>query len=367
MDFKVRGERDLLHVEPGFREAFERLQRPSLQEFGQCPFERDLEARVGAEARKAPLVLRVQQGHVHDRVAPAEGCVAHEDAEPGLAQSLDTGSDAGVARDYVVRHLRQAEAFADDAVLDMALEYFRQRLAAGFHHRVAGRHAITHIQVADDVHREPGLGAVMQARVGQGADAPADVARVQVDEDLAVDRAVRVVERMQLRVEQFDGPGRVVAGFEPAFLRIVHEGAVGACFPEVEVGPEVVRAEPLEEFAERAGACSQFGCPLAVGKQHRAVPVTDMHRPDGLDGVQPRGLVEVEPARSELGLHRPDGRFKRGVFARDEAFGVHALRPQRFRAGRVMWQCSASTWSVASSETASSCVSSRISCSIISG
>ena len=323
MDLEIGHRRDFLHVETGFRKAFQRFQRPPLQQFGQRPFQSDLEARMGTEAGEHTLVLRMDQGHVHDRIAAAERGVAHDDAEAFGAQSLDASGDAGIPRDHLVRHFWQAQAFGDDAVLDGALEDLRQRLAARFHHGVPGGHAVAHIEVADDVDRYPGLRAITQPRVRQSADAAFDIAGIEVDQHTAVDFTIRVIEGMQLGVEQFGRPCTIGRMGEPAFLRIMHERPVGAGLAEIEMGPEVMRAEPLEKFAQRTGARRQCGCTLAVCKQHRAVMVLHMTGPDRFDRIEPGGFVEMEAARRQLGLHGADGGFERGVLAGDEAFCLH--------------------------------------------
>ena len=143
---------------------------------------------------KQPWSSRVQQGHVHHRIFAAERGVLDQDAEARRAQGADAGRDARIAGDHFLRHVRQAQAFADDAELDVALENFRQRLGARLGRRVAGRHAVADVQVADDVDREPDAGAVALAHVGQGADAAFGVAGIEVDQRVGVDAAVRVVE-----------------------------------------------------------------------------------------------------------------------------------------------------------------------------
>ena len=222
----------------------------------------------------------MQQRDVHDRVAPAERRIAHEYAKACFAQALNARGDTGITGDHVIRDFGQAQAFADNAALDVALEDFGQRLAACLHQRIAGGHAVAHVEIADDVDRDPGLRCVAQARVGQCADAAIDIAGVQVDQDLAVDSAFRVVKRMQLRVEHFSRPGAVISRRKPAFLGVVHERHVGAPFAQVEVRPEIVGIQAFEEFAQRAGARGKFGGAFAVGKQHRAFMIAHMHGPD---------------------------------------------------------------------------------------
>ena len=94
---------------------------------------------------------------------------------------------------------------------------------------------------------------------------------------------------------------------KPALLRVMHEGTIGAGFAEIEVGPEIMRAEALKEFAVGAGARRQFSCALAVGKQHRAFVILHVGGPDAIDLVQQRGFIEMKAACGELRFHRGDG------------------------------------------------------------
>ena len=82
---------------------------------------------------------------------------------------------------------------------------------------------------------------------------------------------------MQLRIQQFGRPLAAIGRGEPALLGVVHERLVGARFSQIEVRPEIVRVQAFEKFAQRAGACREFGGTLAIGKQHRAVVIAHMH------------------------------------------------------------------------------------------
>lgn len=207
----------------------------------------------------------------------------------------------------------------------MPLENLGERLRARFEFRVPSRHAVTHIQVSDEVHRKPCDRVVAQACVGQRADAALHVAGVQVDDHGAVDIAVRVVERMQLGIQQFSGPRAVVGRGEPAFLRVMNERTLGARLAEIEVGPEIVAAQALEEFAERARTRGKFGCALAVGEQQRTILIAHVHRPDVLGRIEPGAFFEEEAARRQLLLHGGDGKFQRCILARNKAFGLHDM------------------------------------------
>ena len=72
MNFQVRRAGNFFQVETGLMETFERVERAALQQFGQRAFERNFKARMRAETGKATLITWVQQGHIHDRVAPAQ-------------------------------------------------------------------------------------------------------------------------------------------------------------------------------------------------------------------------------------------------------------------------------------------------------
>lgn len=188
-----------------------------------------------AEACVAALVARVEQGDVHHRVRAVERGVAHEDAEAGSAQT----GDARIAGDDGFRHFGQVQPLGDDAELDVALEDFRKRLRARFGGRVAGGHAVAHVQVADDVDREPDHRAVPLTRVGQGADAARGVARVEVDQRRGLDLALRIVEGAQFGRQQAIRPGAVRRYGKPALARIVHVVAGGDVGAEVMMVPEV--------------------------------------------------------------------------------------------------------------------------------
>ena len=81
----------------------------------------------------------------------------------------------------------------------MAFEDFRQRLGTGFGLRIAGRHAVADVEVADDIDRDEDLGAVALTYVGNGADAALVMAGVHVDQRFGRDAAFRVVEGLQFR------------------------------------------------------------------------------------------------------------------------------------------------------------------------
>ena len=57
---------------------------------------------------------------------------------------------------------------------------------------------------------------------------------------------------------------------------------------------------------------------MAIGKQSRAIAVTDMDRPNALHGIAPTLLLDVKPHRLQLGLEGVDGGFERRVFAENK-------------------------------------------------
>ena len=330
VDLQVLRAGDLVEIEARLGEAAQRIQRAALQELGERALERDFEARMGAEAGEAALVLRVEQGDVHHRIPAAQRGVLHPDAKAGGTQPGDTGGDVRIARDDVVRHVGQAQAFGDDAVLDVTLENLRQRLRLRLVRTVAGRHAVADVEVGDDVDGEIHRRSVALAHIGDGADAALDIARVEVDQLRGRDAAVGVVELLQFRSQQ---PGRpallalpIFARHKPALLRVVHEAfAFGNVPPEVVVVPEVVAGRALEELAQRTCARRELGGALAVGEHQRAVALAQMNRPDALQRIQPGMLLDMKASGGEAALQGGDGGFERGVFAGDEVFGLHGV------------------------------------------
>ena len=126
VNFDIGRTGDFFQIQARGGEAPQRVERPALQQFGQCALQGNLETRVGTKAGEATLVLRVQQGHVHHRVLAAQRGVLDQDAEAGRAQRGNAGGNARVAGDHGLGHVGQADAFADDAALDVALENFGQ-------------------------------------------------------------------------------------------------------------------------------------------------------------------------------------------------------------------------------------------------
>ena len=193
MNLDIRRAGRLLQIKARRRKARQRIQRPALQQLGQGALQGHLKTRMRAKTGKATLVFGMQQGHVHDRVLPAQRCVFDQDAKSGGAQGGDTGRDARVSLKHRFRHIGQADALADDLAFDVALKNLRQRLGARLGCGIACRHAVAHIQVAHDVDRNIGCRAVALAGVRHGANAPPFVARIELDQVACVDMAFRVV------------------------------------------------------------------------------------------------------------------------------------------------------------------------------
>ena len=58
--------------------------------------------------------------------------------------------------------------------------------------------------------------------------------------------------------------------------------------------PEIIGAEALEKFAQRARACGQLRATLAVAKKARAIAVSDVYGPDIFNLVKPGALFDVK-------------------------------------------------------------------------
>ncbi len=226
MDFNVGGAGHFFEVKTRHRETAQRIQRAALQQFGQGALQRNLKAGMGTKAGKATLVFRIEQGDVHHRVLATQGGVFHQNTKTGVAQGVDASGNAGVAGNHGFWHVGQANAFTDDAAFDVTLENLRQGLRAGLGLGVAGRHAVAHIQITDDVDREIGHHAVAFAHIGNGADAALGVAGVEFHQAAGVDAAFGVVELVQAGVEQINGPATVFGQVKPALLGEMHKVAV---------------------------------------------------------------------------------------------------------------------------------------------
>ena len=124
MDFQVGCAGHLVQIQTRGRKAAQRVQGAALQQFGERALQRHFQARVRAKTRKAALVVRVEQGHVHDRKLPAQRSVLDHNAKARRAQARNACGNAGVAVDHFLGYIGQAQAFAQDAELDMALEDF---------------------------------------------------------------------------------------------------------------------------------------------------------------------------------------------------------------------------------------------------
>jgi dTDP-4-dehydrorhamnose reductase len=94
------------------------------------------------------------------------------------------------------------------------------------------------------------------------------VARIEVDQHFGVDLRSRIVERVQLVVEDAGRPPAVVAARRPAFLRVMHERLAGARFAE---GSEV--AEVANDTALKSPART-INLPKKTGEKTGTDPVS---------------------------------------------------------------------------------------------
>ena len=317
------------------RQVVQAFETAALQQFGQAALQRDLEARMRAERRKYAARARVHQGHAHHRILAAQRRVLDQHREALLFQSLDAGHDARVARQHVLRHVRQRQFAFEDLALDRALEDLGQALHLGFRQRIAGAHAIAGVQVFDQVRREVHDLAVRLARVRQRDDPARDVAGIGVDQ----------VRRAQLAVGVVDGAGMVVedpvrqrivrSRLEPALVRIMHERRVGDVLAPVHARIEMVVADALDVLAQRRRQRAFLGRALAVGEAHRRMRVADVQRPDVGDDVAPRRDLDLDAQPRQQPRHVGDGLFQRQVLARDAGArpGVGLQGQQRLRVG----------------------------------
>ncbi len=262
---------------------------------------------MGPETCIAALVLRMQKCHIHHRVLPPHGGILHQNAKAGSTQGVDTGGNARVTANHLLGHVGQAQALADDAKLDMPLENLRQGLGARFSLRVAGRHAVADVQVANDVHREPRRSPIALTHIGNGTNTALDVAGIEFHQTAGIDRAFGVVQTLQLRVKQSGRPGLTGFHRKPALLRVMHKGPIGDIGSQVVMRPEIVGRKALHEFAQRTGQTGQPRRTLAVGKEQRAIAVPDVHRPDTLHRIEPAALLDVESQRLQTCLQGVDG------------------------------------------------------------
>ena len=328
MGFDVAGTGDFVLIEGGFRETAQRVEGAALQEFGQRPFQGNGTARMCAKAGVTALVVRVEQGDADHREAAAERSILDPHAESGSAQGGQSGDDLWAAGNDLVRHLGQAQPFAQDAEFHVAFDNFGERLRLRFCGRIAGGEAVADVKIAEDVEWEPDLFAVAQAREGQGADAAFGVAGVEIDQQFGIDTAFGVVEGLQFRGEQGGRPAVIFRKREPAFFRVMGEALCGLLRTQPVLAPEMMAGKALEEFAQRTGACRELRTALAVGVEQRTVAVDEMHRPEAVHGLQPGAFLKPETKAGELRLHAGDRGLKRGVLAGKKVFGCHGCREE---------------------------------------
>lgn len=242
------------------------FQATTLQQFGYGTLQRHAEVRVRAEGGEAGAICRVEQYHADNRIFAAQRAVISKDWETFCFQFGDGFHHARVARQHVSRDLRQADGFSNNAVFDMTLENFRQSLHARFVAGITGRHAVRHIQVADDVHRDINGLLVRLTGERQGADPTILIAGLQVDQHAAGQFVFRIVERAQAGIENAFRQFIVFGQREPFFVRIVNERTVGNSFAQPEVGEEVVGGQTLKILTQCRGQRRFLVAPLPLVK-----------------------------------------------------------------------------------------------------
>ena len=168
-------------VERGRRKAGQGIQSPALQQFGQSALQGHFEAGMRAKTGEATLVFRVQQSHIHHRVLASQGGVFDPNAESCGTQCGNPSGHARKTLNHRLRYIRQAKTFTDDPALDVACKNFSQGLRACLGRRIAGRHAVAHIQIVKNIDRHIDRFPVTLARIGNGANPTLFVARVEID------------------------------------------------------------------------------------------------------------------------------------------------------------------------------------------
>ena len=224
--FEVSVLGDLFIVEGRRREDVEIFQATALQQFGDRTLQRHAEVRVGAERGEAGAVCRVKQHDADNRILAAQRAIIGKDRKTFGFQFGDRLHDARITRHDLRRYLRQADAFGDDAVFDVALKDFGQALHASFITGVAGGHAVGDIQVADDIHRNIDRFAVGLAGKGQAAHAALIITGLQIHQHAGRQLIVRIVERAQTSIQQAFRDLVVFGQREPLFVRVVNERAI---------------------------------------------------------------------------------------------------------------------------------------------
>ena len=113
------------------------FQATALQQLGDGTFQGDAEVRMCAERGEAGSVRRVKQHHADNRIFAAQRAIVSKNRETFGFQLIDGLHHTRITRHDLCRNFWQADALRDDAVFNMTLEDFRQRLNARFVRRVA--------------------------------------------------------------------------------------------------------------------------------------------------------------------------------------------------------------------------------------
>ena len=302
MDFDVGGAGRFFQIKGGRGKAPQGVECAPLQQLGQRAFKRHLKPWVRPKAGKAALIFGMQQGHVHHGVLAAQRRVFHQNTKTSGTQSRNAGGNAWVALNHRLRHIGQTNTFADDFGFHMALKNLRQGLRARLKRGIARGHAVTHIQVANEVDGHVGGLAIALAHIGNGANATVHMARVEVHQVGAIDVALWVVKLVQRWVEQTLGPCAVVGQSKPTLLRVMHKRRIGGVGAQIEMRPKIVGGQALDKLTQGAGQTRHARGTFAVGKQHGAIAVMNVHRPNAVDGVQPTLFLNMKTQRLQLGL-----------------------------------------------------------------
>ncbi len=106
------------------------------------------------------------------------------------------------------------------------------------------------------------------------------------------------------------------------------------------MGPKVIGRKPFQKLSQCAGQTSQPRCTFAIGKQQRAIAVTNVNGPDALYRIQPGFFFNVKSTRLQLGLHGVDSGLEGGVFAKDKVFVMHGgAYPTPLSTSQRDWLC----------------------------
>ena len=75
----------------------------------------------------------------------------------------------------------------------------------------------------------------------------------------------------------------------------------------MKVGPKVMGAQAFKKLTQGARPGGEHGRTFAISKQHGAVLVFHVHRPNRLNWIEPRRFIQPKAARGKFCLHGGDG------------------------------------------------------------